>query len=80
MLIMYRGFELVPIKDGEKWQAQVFSGSKPVGATPLCTDEEAAARSEKDRGRLSFATFRLVPLHRDFDWLSGNVRIPTPSS
>jgi hypothetical protein len=47
MLIMYRGFELVPIKDGEKWQAQVFSGSKPVGATALCADEEAAMREAK---------------------------------
>jgi hypothetical protein len=26
MLIMYRGFELVPIKDGEKWQAQSLLG------------------------------------------------------
>ena len=37
----------VPIKDGEKWQTQVFSGSKPVGATALCVDEDAAMREAK---------------------------------
>jgi len=47
MLIMYRGFELVPIKDGEKWQAQIFSGSKRMGATALCADEEAAMREAR---------------------------------
>ena len=35
MLIMYRGFELVPVKDGERWQAQVFSGGRRIAATPL---------------------------------------------
>ena len=47
MLIMYRGFELVPIKNGEKWQAQVFSGSKRMAATPPYADEETAMSEAK---------------------------------
>jgi hypothetical protein len=47
MLIMYRGFELVPVKDGEKWQAQVFSGSKRLAATSPFADEDAAMSEAK---------------------------------
>jgi hypothetical protein len=42
MLIMYRGFELVPIKDGEKWQAQIFSAGRRITTTMLCTCEDPA--------------------------------------
>jgi hypothetical protein len=42
MLIMYRGFALVPRKDGEGWQAQIFSGGRPMAATPPCDSEEQA--------------------------------------
>jgi hypothetical protein len=47
MLIVYRGFELVPVKDGERWQAQIFSGGRPVAATPPCAAEEPAMSEAK---------------------------------
>jgi hypothetical protein len=42
MLIMYRGFELVPVKIGDMWQAQISSGGRPVAVTPAYTSEQQA--------------------------------------
>jgi hypothetical protein len=42
MLIMYRGFEIVPVKAGEMWQAQVSSGGRRVAVTPSHHGEEPA--------------------------------------
>jgi hypothetical protein len=42
MLIMYRGFELVPVKAGELWQAQISSGGRRVAITPAHQGEEPA--------------------------------------
>jgi hypothetical protein len=48
MLIMYRGYELVPIKDGEKWQAQLFSGGKRITTTiPFAHEEVAITQAKK---------------------------------
>jgi hypothetical protein len=47
MLIMYRGFALVPVKDGEGWQTQVFSGGRPMAATPPSDNEEQAMSDAK---------------------------------
>jgi hypothetical protein len=48
MLIMYRGLELVPAKDGEKWQAQIFSGSKRITTTmPFAREEMAMIEAKK---------------------------------
>jgi hypothetical protein len=48
MLLMYRGYELVPIKDGEKWQAQLFSGGKRITTTmPFAHEEVAITQAKK---------------------------------
>ena len=47
MLIMHRGFELVPCKDGEKWQAQIFSGSKRITTTTSFPFEDLAMAEAK---------------------------------
>jgi len=47
MLIMYRGFELVPVKAGDTWQAQISSGGRPTAATPTCATEEQAMREAR---------------------------------
>jgi hypothetical protein len=47
MLIMYRGFELVPIQSEDKWQMQVSSGGRPVRLTPTYTTEEQAMREAR---------------------------------
>jgi hypothetical protein len=47
MLIMYRGFALVPVKDGESCQAQIFSGGRPIAATPPRASEEQAMSEAK---------------------------------
>jgi hypothetical protein len=47
MLIMYRGFELVPVKVGERWQAQVSSGGRPTAVTPTSLTEEQAMREAR---------------------------------
>ena len=47
MLIMYRGLVLVPVKDGERWQAQIFSGGRPMAATPPRDSEEQAMSEAK---------------------------------
>jgi hypothetical protein len=48
MLIMYRGYELVPVKDGEQWQAQIFSRGRPITTTmPFAQEEPATADAKK---------------------------------
>jgi hypothetical protein len=47
MLIMYRGFALVPVKDGEICQAQVFCGGRAMAATPPRDSEEQAMSEAK---------------------------------
>jgi hypothetical protein len=47
MLIMYRGFELVPIKVDERWQAQISSGGRRIAVTPSHGDEEPAMNEAK---------------------------------
>jgi hypothetical protein len=48
MLIMYRGYELVPVKDGEKWQAQIFSSGRRITTTmPFAQEEPATAEAKK---------------------------------
>jgi hypothetical protein len=42
MLVMYRGFELVPVKTGELWQAQISSGGRRVAVTPAHRGEDPA--------------------------------------
>jgi hypothetical protein len=42
MLIMYRGFELVPVTTGEMWQAQISSAGRPIAVTPPYHGEEPA--------------------------------------
>ena len=49
MPIMYRGFQLVPVKSDESWQVQIFSDGKPVATTMLLATEDAAmAEARKD--------------------------------
>jgi hypothetical protein len=48
MLIMYRGFELVPVKTGQLWQAQISSGGRRVAVTPA--HHGGDERGEKNRG------------------------------
>jgi hypothetical protein len=48
MLIVYRGYELVPIKDGEYWHAQIFSGGRRITDTmPFAREEPAMAEAKK---------------------------------
>ncbi len=47
MLIMYRGFELVPIKTGEMWQAQISSSGRRVAVTPAHYGEDPAMSEAK---------------------------------
>jgi hypothetical protein len=47
MLIMCRGFELVPIRAGDKWQMQICSGGRPVRLTPTYSTEEQAMREAR---------------------------------
>jgi hypothetical protein len=42
MLIMHKGYQLVPVKGGDRWQAQVFSGGKLMATTMLLVSEDAA--------------------------------------
>jgi hypothetical protein len=54
MLIMYRGFELVPVKECEAWQAKVFSGGRQIAVTMPVSGEDVAiteARKIADRIR-----------------------------
>ena len=47
MFIMYRGYELVPVKVGEGWKVPIHSGGKPVAATMLIATEESALAEAK---------------------------------
>jgi len=47
MLIMYRGFEVVPVKNAEMWQARIFSGCKQIATTILLPDEDSAMTDAK---------------------------------
>jgi hypothetical protein len=47
MLIMYRGFELVPAKVGDMWQVQICSGGRPSAITPTYLTEEQAMRDAR---------------------------------
>lgn len=48
MLIMYRGYELVPVKVGDMWQVQVSSGGRRIAVTPTHTTEEPAMREARE--------------------------------
>jgi hypothetical protein len=49
MLIMYRGYQLVPIKLNESWQVQIFSIGKLITTTILfATEDSAMAEARKD--------------------------------
>jgi hypothetical protein len=47
MLIIYRGFELVPAKVGDLWQVQISSGGRPAAITPSYATEEQAIRDAR---------------------------------
>ncbi len=47
MLVMHRGFQLVPFRDGKKWQAQIFSGGRSITTTMPFFCEELAMREAK---------------------------------
>jgi hypothetical protein len=40
MLVMYHGYQLVPVKSGESWQVKIFSGGKLISATILFATED----------------------------------------
>ena len=49
MLIMYRDYQLVPVKSNEGWQVKIFLGSKLVTTTMISdTEESAMAEARKD--------------------------------
>jgi hypothetical protein len=49
MLIMYRDYQLVPVKSNEGWQVKIFLGSKLVTTTMFSdTEESAMAEARKD--------------------------------
>ena len=47
MLLMYRGYELVPVKDGDRWKAQIFSGGRLLTTTMLLPREQPAIAEAK---------------------------------
>jgi hypothetical protein len=47
MLIMYRGYELVPVKIGDGWKVHIHSGGKPITTTMLIATEETAMDEAK---------------------------------
>ena len=47
MLIMYRGSELVPVMDGEKWLVRISSAGKRITTTTLLADEQSAMTKAK---------------------------------
>jgi hypothetical protein len=47
MLIMYRGYELVPVKVGEGWKVHIHSGGKLIATTMHFTTEDAALAEAK---------------------------------
>ena len=49
MLIIYRGYQLVPVRSNESWQAKPFSGGKLIATTMLfATEDLAMAEARKD--------------------------------
>jgi hypothetical protein len=49
MLIMYRDYQLVPIKSGENWQVRIFLDSKLITTTMLfATEDSAMAEAKKN--------------------------------
>jgi hypothetical protein len=51
MLIMHRGYQLVPVRSNESWQVKLFSGGKLITTTMLFATEDlamAAARKDVD--------------------------------
>jgi hypothetical protein len=49
MLIMYRDYQLVPVKSNESWQVQIFLGGKLITTTMiLATEDSAMAEARKD--------------------------------
>jgi hypothetical protein len=49
MLIMYRGYQLVPVRSNESWQVQIFSGGRRITTTTLfATEDSAMAEARKD--------------------------------
>jgi hypothetical protein len=49
MLIMYRGYQLVPVKSNDSWQVQIFSGGNLITTTMLfATENLAMAEARKD--------------------------------
>jgi len=47
MLIMYRGYGLVPVMDNEKWLVRISSASKRITTTTLLADEQSAMTEAK---------------------------------
>jgi hypothetical protein len=48
MLIMYRGYELAPVKVGEGWKVHIHSGGKPIATTiHFATEATALAEARK---------------------------------
>jgi hypothetical protein len=64
MLIMHKGCQLVPVKAGDNWQVQIFSGGKLITTTMPFASEGAAmaeARGAVDglrSGRQQYACHR----------------------
>jgi hypothetical protein len=49
MLIMYRGYQPVPVRSNESWQVKLFSGGKLIAATMLfATKDLAMAEARKN--------------------------------
>jgi hypothetical protein len=49
MLIMYRSYQLVPVRSNESWQVKLFSGDKLIATTMLfATEDLAVAEARKD--------------------------------
>jgi hypothetical protein len=47
MLIMYRGYELVPVRVGEGWKVHIHSGGKPIATTMHFAAEDPAMAEAK---------------------------------
>jgi hypothetical protein len=47
-LIIYRSFELAPVRDGKAWQVKIFSGGKRITTTMLFAREESALTEAKE--------------------------------
>jgi hypothetical protein len=47
-LIVYRRFELAPVKDGEKWQVKIFSDGTAITTTMLFASEDSAVTEAKN--------------------------------